>query len=115
MRRSSTTSGAILVGAAMLVASSSFAQAAGTEPDPGGLVTGPGYVIVGPGEPGPVETDAGTLVVVRNDDGSLPGGISIGELDELMQAQENGDYATIERYGFEVAGAHSAPASDSTD
>ncbi|SDB84847.1 hypothetical protein SAMN05216410_0424 [Sanguibacter gelidistatuariae] len=113
MRAFGKTSGALIAAAAMLVASSAIAQADSSGVDGADLVKGPGYVIVGPhgsdaaatthGDFYPTgDIDPDTLIVVRNDDGSLPGGISIAQLEQLLEAQAKGDYAAIEKAGFAV-------------
>lgn len=118
--------------AALLVAGVPVAQA--EEPDPcdtaaaeaaaaqaassASVVAGPGYVVLDPGASGVVAPDGtflptgdlpeGTLVVVREPDGSLPGGISLAELEELLAAQARGDLAPIEEAGFSVPGTGAA-------
>lgn len=115
MRASGKAAAALLVVAALLVAGGTGAQAEDRASDEPGLVRGEGFVIIDPGSAQSQvsakgtfyptgEVSPGTLVVIRNDDGSLPGDISVAELEELIAAQAEGDVHTIEAAGFTVVG-----------
>ena len=123
MRRFSRTGAAILAAAAMMVTSGSIAQGTEKQADGIGLVKGDGYVIVDTKVARSVEAregtfyptgniDKDTLVVIRDADGSLPGGISIAELEELLEAEAKGDYAAIEERGFVVADGDTTAANE---
>lgn len=76
---------------------------AGGGDGPGGS---PAYVIVGPDDAvqvgsatfyptGPIDDD--TLVVILDDHGNLPGGISVAQLDRIVAARAAGDEAALNR------------------
>ena len=107
--------------AALIVTSGAAAQAdtfAPTEAhaddlDNQGLIKGHGYVIIdtrtaesqvserGTFYPtGEIEPD--TLVIIREDDGSLPGGLDIAGVERMIEAEAAGDLMAIESEGFSV-------------
>lgn len=103
--------GTTLVAASLLLLNGSVTVASASDTVPDSVTRG--YVIL---DPTSAETAGsgvfyptgdipdGTLVVVRNDDGSLPGGLTVAQLELLIEAQARGDYAAIESFGFDVPG-----------
>lgn len=103
--------GTILVAASLLLLNGSVTVASAADPD--SVPVTHGYVILDPTSAETTDSGTfypsghipdGTLVVIRNDDGSLPGGLTVAQLELLIEAQARGDYAAIESFGFDVSG-----------